>query len=50
MGLCVSGCVWVSLGVSEGLLKYLGVSLIVIVMVIVIIIVIIVLMMFFHLF
>ena len=50
MGLCVLACVQVSLGVSEGLIRYLGVSLKVIVMVIVIIIVIIVLMMFFHLF
>ena len=45
----MSGCVWVSLGVLGGLIRYFGVSLIVI-MVIVIIIVIIVLMMFFHLF
>ena len=44
MGLCMSG--WVQ--VLGGLIRYLGVSLIVIVMVI--IIVIIVLMMFFHLF
>ena len=49
MGLCVSGYVQMLLGVSRGLIRYLGVSL-VIVMVIVIIIVIIVLMMLFHLF
>ena len=34
MGLCVSGCVKVSLGVLGGLIRYLGVSLMVIVMVI----------------
>ena len=49
MGLCVSGCVQVSLGVLGGLLRYFGVSLIVIVIVIVIVIIC-VLMMFFYLF